>query len=376
MASLAFVFSCQPDDPQPSPEYTIPTSYSFERNGESSVDFKGQTDRLLMFKELTSYAKDQANWPITEGILENMFANENSPFANKDLNTSTKNLRSKTAASVDYFSTNSVEQFEIIQLLYNWLSSLTEISNLGSEIATLGNAGLADSKRLVDHNGLEYVQLFEKGLMGACLMDQVLNNYLSVNKLDAGGLRSQQEELVLEDGTNYTSMEHYWDEAYGYIFGADGGYFWDSYLGQVDEDEDFAGIYNEIKTAFITGRAAIENADWEKRDAQIDIIRASLSKVCAIRAVHYLKEGKEKLAPNVDQAFHPLSEGYGFIYSLRFTQNPETNQPYFSKAEVDEMLSKLTKGTSGFWDADYLDTILLELAIQIANEFDFTVDEA
>jgi hypothetical protein len=35
-------------------------------------------------------------------------------------------------------------------------------------------------------NGLEPQQVFLKGMMGAAFMDQIVNNYLSKNKLDEG----------------------------------------------------------------------------------------------------------------------------------------------------------------------------------------------
>ena len=49
-------------------------------------------------------------------------------------------------------------------------------------------------------------------------------------------------------------------------------------------------------------------------------------------------------AGNTADAFHALSEGYGFIMSLQFT-NDGSDSPYYSKSEVDEMLSKM----DDFW---------------------------
>jgi hypothetical protein len=55
----------------------------------------------------------------------------------------------------------------------------------------------------------------------ACLLDQVVNNYLSKLKLDAGSNVSNNTNKVVESGKTYTTMEHAWDEAYGYIYGND-----------------------------------------------------------------------------------------------------------------------------------------------------------
>jgi hypothetical protein len=41
-------------------------------------------------------------------------------------------------------------------------------------------------------NGLEPQQVLLKGMMGAC-MDQIVNNYLSKNKLDEGPINKQHQ---------------------------------------------------------------------------------------------------------------------------------------------------------------------------------------
>ena len=96
-----------------------------------------------------------------------------------------------------------------------------------------------------------------------------------------------------------------------------------------------------------------------------------------IRAVYYLQSGKNAIdqeAPNYGSAFHDLSEGYGFIYSLQFTRMPGTDAPYFTKSEVDEFLSQLLgDGSNGLWDVtpETLDTITND----IVEGFDFTLEE-
>jgi len=79
------------------------------------------------------------------------------------------------------------------------------------------------------------------------------------------------------------------------------------------------------------------------------------------------------LAPNRQDSFHDLSEGLGFVYSLQFTRKPNSNDPYFTKAEVDGFMSTLQAG-NGFWDvtADTLD----EISNTIAAKFNFTVAQA
>lgn len=387
--SLAFVAlaSCSNDDEVFSevPSLNVPTTYSFERNGATTIDFSGQTSRLLMLEEMGNYIKTQgtANAIINTTVLTNMYTNSNSPFTNTDLNTSGKQLRDKTAASNAYFVNlggggSITEQTNVRSFFENQFTLAANASN--GNLASANVAGYytdGSSKRLFAPNGLEPQQVVLKGLMGASLMDQIVNNYLSVAVLDATTNKNDNTNKVFVAGKNYTAMEHYWDEAYGYIYGAGGGKYWDSYINQVNADTDFNTLKEAINLAFRKGRAAIVANDYATRDAQIAIIKENLAKVPAVRAVYYLKEGKAKLTTdNGAKAFHALSEAYGFIISLRYTNNPATNNPYLSKTEVDAILTDLTAGTNGLWDIDYLNTKLDGLAESIAVKFGFTVAQA
>lgn len=378
--------SCKKDEvtPTPSPAtYTVPTSYDFKNTSNiSTVDFSGQKVRLVMLDEISTLMGGTS--PVTEATLIDMY--NGTGFTDASLNTSGKKLSDKTAASVDYFSGINAEQTSIretFKALFKDAESLTS----GSTEASAGVAGgyyMDGKKRYFNANGLEPQQVFSKGMMGACLLDQILNNYLSKNKLDAGSNVANNTSKVLEAGKTYTTMEHAWDEAYGYIYGNDNltanpavYKFWSSYINQVNADPNFNTVKEAISKAFIKGRAAISNADYTSRDAQIDIIKTELAKVPAVRAVFYLNEGKTKLGTaNGKAAFHALSEAYGFIWCLRFTQNPSTKAPYFSKEEVDSMLADLVKGTNGLYDLDYLNTALDTIAQKIATRFGFTVEQA
>ena len=142
----------------------------------------------------------------------------------------------------------------------------------------------------------------------------------------------------------------------------------------MDADDDFSGIAQDVFDAFKLGRAAIVAGEYDLRDEQAEIIREQMSKVIAVRAVHYLQAGKDKIAENdMASAFHQLSEGFGFIYSLQFTREPNTDSPYFSHDEVMDFLQELSEG-NGFWDvsSDTLDAISLD----IATRFGFSVVEA
>lgn len=375
--------------------FSVPETYDFQREGVSTVSFSGQTTRIKMAEELLGAFHDQSK---SLNNLNAMFAHQpgENNFSDASLNASDKNLRSKVAASADYFSTNTVVSAEIRSEFDQWISSqVSEVFPNWSVDATPGVAGVIQQAgggtlRYVNEQGLEYDQLIGKGLIGALMMDQMLNNYLSPALLDAGNNREDNDNEVLVDGKNYTTMEHYWDEAYGYVYGASqdpqnpnqtigsDDEFFNEYLGKVNDDPDFNGIADEVFDAFKLGRAAIVADAYEIRDEQAEIIQSQISKVIAIRAVYYLQSGKLKLQsanPDYASIFHSLSEAYGFIYNLQFSRDPETGAPYFSRGEVESLLNDLLgDGTNGLWDVTA--TSLDNISTQIANAFDFTIEEA
>jgi hypothetical protein len=371
-----------------------PSTYTFERNGVSSVSYTGQTTRLAMAEELANAMLD---FNSTKTRLLEMFANQTtagdpaSPFADPALNESTISIKSKVAASKDFFASNTAESSTIRADFEAWIhAQVNEVFPNRNMAAGLGVPGqIADGTipRYVNAGGLEYNQLLSKGLVGAVMTDQMLNNYLSTSVLDEGENIAQNDNQILVEGQNYTHMEHKWDEAYGYLFGASvnpsnpltdlgSDNFLNKYLARVENDPDFSGIASDIWEAFKLGRAAIVAGNYDIRDEQANIIRELVSKIIAIRAVYYLQQGKFNLPEtgmDFGTAFHDLSEGAGFIYSLRFTRKPYSQESYFTKEEVDYYLNQLTEG-NGFWDIT--DETLDEISQEIANRFDFSVEMA
>ncbi|OCB78401.1 DUF4856 domain-containing protein [Flavobacterium crassostreae] len=377
--------SCSKDADDQLATYAIPATYTFERNQTTTVDFSGQSSRLLMLEEMGNYIKTAATngTVVDQTILSNMYSNSNNPFTLAELNTSGKQLKDKTAASKEYFQLllgggSSLEK-NTVQAFFESQLTLANQASLGATAAA-GTAGVytdGTSKRLFATNGLEPQQVLLKGMMGACFIDQVVNNYLSTYKLDEANNKVNNTNKVLEANKTYTTMEHTWDEAYGYLYGAGGTKFWSSYINQVNADADFNTLKADLDLAFRKGRAAIVANDYATRDAQIAVIKTKLALVPAVRAVYYLQEGKNKLTTDKGaKAFHALSEAYGFILSLRYTNKPGTEAPYFSKTEVDAMLASLISGNNGLWDIDTLGPKLDTLSAQIAAKFGFTVAQA
>ncbi len=387
IATLVFASCADDNDNNIDPTVTAPATYKFERNNATSVSFSGQTTRIKMAEEIIGALKVKTN---TEEQLKNMFAHTEGAnnFSDAELNASSKSVRSKTAASADYFS-GTAESVSIKEDFDGFISKqVTEVFPNWEMDAAEGTAGkiqeLGGSTRYVNAKGLEYNQAFGKGLIGALMVDQMLNNYLSTAVLDAGTNKADNDAGTLAEGKNYTTMEHKWDEAYGYLYGAEADpaspvlgadSFLNKYVKRVEDDTDFAGIAKEIYDAFKLGRAAIVAKDYELRDKQVEIIREAISKVIAVRAVYYLQYGKDNLATDLGAAFHDLSEGYGFIYALRFTQTAATNAPHLPVAEINAFVTALQAGT-GFYafkdDASSLDS----MSTRIANVYGFTVEEA
>jgi hypothetical protein len=391
LSALSILFlglaSCSNED-SPAGEtfnYTVPATYTFERNAATTVDYSGQSSRLLMLDEMGAYVKTQAtsSLSVDNAKLQSMYTNTNSAFAGAGLNTSGKQLKDKTAASKDYFSSyqggGSIAEQTAVRAYFE--STFTDLNSASQGVYAsagfAGKYGTGSSTRYFKANGLEPVQVFLKGMMGATFLDQVVNNYLSLNKLDESTNKENNTNKVLDGTNNYTKMEHTWDEAYGYVFGATGDKFLSEYITKVNADVDFKTVKEDISLAFRKGRAAIVANDYATRDAQIAIIKEKLGLVVAVRSVFYMQTGKTKLVTDSGAAaFHDLSEGYGFIMSLRYTNKPGTNNPYFTKAEVDALLASLTSGTNGLWDVDNLGAKLDTISTQIATKFGFTVAQA
>jgi hypothetical protein len=394
----SFSFSC--DNDTVDPMVNAPQTYSFERDGQSTVSFSGQTTRIKMADELVS---SMLNFNATKTLLFEMYRNEQAnggeanPFSNPELNASDKSVRNKTAASRDYFSSNSTESVAIKNEFEDWISrQVSEVFVAKDQVAMPGVAGqIADgsSTRYVNAQGLEYNQMVGKSLIGALMLDQVLNNYLSISVLDEGDNIINNDQGTVEEGANYTNMEHKWDEAYGYFYGTsqnpsdpnltigEDDNFMNKYIGRVESDPDFTGIANEIFDAFKLGRAAIAEGIYSVRNQQAEILREKASEIIGIRAVYYLQQGKNALPADRNNtaafgpAFHDLSEGYGFIYSLRFTRKPGSGDPYFTKSEVDGLLADLLgDGQNGLWDVQA--ATLDRLSSEIAQRFSFTVEQA
>ena len=359
LSSLIILSSCGTDtDPQPLPTTNSPDTYEFLREGATTVSYSGQTARLLMAGELYNALKDPSK---TETELLGMF-NDGTGFgvvtfngADYDLDASGKKLGNKTAA---YGSSTVKPMFDaMIAEAANVVFPAWNNGDLASAGVAGYHQGAGGREVYVNSKGLEIVQGFTKGLIGGLCVDQIVNGYLSESKLNSGA--NNPAGLLAGE---YTDMEHYWDEGFGYLFGREldkenptysgnGSVLLNKYAGKVNTSGDVD--MNTVYDAFKLGRAAIVNMDYETRDAQAAIIKEHVSKILGVKASDYLRDGAADLSnstPDMADFFHAVSEGYGFILSLQFALDGDGNY-IFTNAQVNAMLDTLIAG-NGLWDVD------------------------
>ncbi len=388
LSAITFVSCSDDDEPIVDQTVTAPATYKFERNGSTTVSYSGQTTRIKMAEELISALNIETS---TLMQLKRMFAHEegNNDFSEANLNTSSKSVRSKTAASKDFFSSNSTEANAIKIKFDGWIKEqVEEVFPKWGDAAEAGKAGKIQENggaknRYVNVKGLELNQAVNKALIGGLMVDQILNNYLSVNVLDEGTNVAENDAGTVATDKNYTTMEHKWDEAFGYLYGTDNAEnpqlgadsFLSKYISRVEGDPDYAGIADEIYNAFKLGRAAIVAKNYKVRDEQAKILRDAISKVIAIRAIYYLQQGKDKLTTDKAAAFHDLSEGYGFIESLRFTRDTSSNVAvsHLAGTKIEEFTTTLLEG-DGFWDVTEIE--LNDISEEIGTAYGIDVKKA
>lgn len=310
----------------------VPTTYSFLRDGKSTVNFEGQTQRMDMLSEWLEYIK-KANTPgtaLSSDKMKDYFANTNSPFANAFLNSIDKRLKDKVVVD------NSSTAFDFNAIIDSLaaISSRTKTGEFTGKKDTTGVIQSGTKQYLFDGNGVELKELIEKGIMSAVFLYQISHGYLGEEKMNV-------ENTNLESGQNYTKMEHHWDEAFGYFseaidFPAGGtSRFWGKYC---NGRNGVLGTNKTLMDAFLTGRTAIVNKDYTKRDEQIAIINKTLAMVAAGTAIHYINGAKKDIADDALRN-HQLSEALGLIKGLQYLKGNS-----MSSAEVKQVLSYLGGG--------------------------------
>ena len=241
---------------EPDVPVEVPETYSFDSRfeaGESSVSYSGQTFRQVLIKELVAYISglteeiDSGNFVPDSGDvvaeLNYFFEFDSDTSGDDPLMISTtpdllqatfndistnKDLVSKIAGrdakgqhkdwSTEFTGWSgaggdSPENF--LRALFAELDALA-VARANGDIP-VGPTGAPIANVYVTAKGQDLKQLIEKFLLMAVNYSQGIDDYLD-NDLEDHGINSQNTEPGKE-GAVYTSLEHIWDEAFGY-FGA------------------------------------------------------------------------------------------------------------------------------------------------------------
>jgi hypothetical protein len=354
--SALLLASCSDDES--TPKLVVPTTYQFDREGATSVVYAGQTDRINQLTEIKNYLKTGDNGALLDAqVLYDMFANTGGNGNSNFTFTSSRQLRDKAfVADITYYE----GLFDAVETASVAGNSGTTASNGVAGTLTRSNS----SKILVDGNGHEFTQIIEKGMMGSIFLNQIFNVYLTDARV---GNDINNSTLVTDQ--NYTDMEHYWDEAFGYFAvpidfptNTTGIKFWGNYSNVVNPSLSTNEL---LMNAFLKGRAAIVAKRYNVKDEQREILYEGFELVAAATAIHYLNGAKDAfVAQEKADAFHELSEAIAFIRALRLS-------PY-KKITNDEITVILdTNIGQNFWTVAESDLSGLNSAINtLVNAYD------
>ncbi len=322
-----------------------PATYEFTRNGETTVSYSGQNERLDMVEIIKNeiLKKGDSGEVVSEQALLAAFRNEDGTGGGLFGFESTKKLGNKTF------------QPDLDDQLFETMFAEAAAASTSGQTASNGVAGLITreskgSTVLVDKNGREFTQLIEKGIMGSVFYNQIYNTYFSDTRTG-----DDVENTVLREGKNYNDMEHHWDEAFGYwnppldfssnwpAERASEDRFWSHYSNTVDPN---LGTNSIIMEAFKEGRAAIVNNDLATKTAKRAEVAENLELVAAATAVHYLNSSLTALnAGNTGDAFHVMSEVWAFVNALRYNPNRK-----LSLEDIAEIMNEDLGANGNFWN--------------------------
>ena len=270
-------------EPAPEPPVDVPDTYSFQSRfeaGESSVSYSGQTLRQVLIRDMVSFISglteeiDTASFVPGEGDVTaslNYYLEFDSATSSGDVVlisteppllqvtygdiSTNKDLVSKLAGndekgqhrdwSTDFAGWSGEGGDSPESLVRTFFEMLDEqaVARVNGEIG-LGPDGKPIPEVYVTPEGLDLKQLIEKFLLVGVNYSQGTDDYLD-NDLEGHGINSQNVEPG-SDTAPYTSLEHVWDEGFGY-FGAArdyGAYTDDEAAGKGGRPEYASGYHD------------------------------------------------------------------------------------------------------------------------------------
>ena len=303
---------------------TVPSTYVFEdENGNNTVAFLGQTQRMDMLSEMKDYmTSGNQGATLDPSTLLAMYDNSYQGWIDQSIVGTNKQLKSKTALG----DAGIQARFEA------WMTDAATASPISS------------GSVLQSSTGLYWRDLVEKGLMSACFANQITCKYLVEFEFSDNTV-----PIDPSGGKFYTEMEHDWDEAYGYFtdaidYPASGtDRFWGKYA---TPSEEILGLSTSIPLAFRTGRAAISAGDIPLAIAQRDLLISYFKQLVAAEAIRYLNMiiSDVQDGDSQEQINTTTTKALAFIYGIQFI----SLSPDLSPAQIESIVSQIEPAVSGF----------------------------
>lgn len=374
------------------------TTYTFDSKlnaGESSVNYTGQQARQLLISELKTFIASDALQVGNTGTKEAALANLNRIYADgvsasgeslTEINVYASGNVTDISISVDspltLAQTNYSEVFDTAGTKYlkeklagldndlsmskfiGWDVTAADenakpdalIQTWFDEIATMATD--ADTETTyVNAEGHDLKQLVQKFLFGAVTYSQAARDYL---KADKGLLK--QNTTADKEGKSYTSLEHQWDEGFGYfgaathyltktdaeikasavidanndgvvnLLGGEYNYGLAVYASKMDISTGSTDYSKQAMEAFIEGRELIQAnfgtdpVAGEGYHAELVEISeralGAMEKVIATAAIHYINStiaDVQAYTTDISTVAKHWSEMKGFALSLQFS---------------------------------------------------------
>ena len=361
------------------------TTYEFTSRFQntSSVKYTGQTVRNLLIRDIKGNVADGVTAAELLVFYNNSdataeIATSSSYDADQTLyhDISTSNLSGKIASSSFDFDPGNVIGYDMTPdaLVNAWFTA-------------------AESEGQETSDGVNVSQMVAKGLAAMVAYYQATSVYFHPNKLDVA-----DNTVSANDEYGYTSMEHYWDESFGY-FGASVDYLnlsnanqrgaydtdmsgsidykteynfdWAAYAAKRDDctgcDHD-GSFASTIMSAYIDGREAITaGGGVSSYDPHRMTIANTWEKVVAANIVHYANSVQEDIASGSSDLNKHWSEMRAFGLALQFNY-----YKVISDSDLTEMITLMGNAPSS--DVSYVDT-MEQVKTMIGEVYMFTAND-
>ena len=222
----------------------------------------------------------------------------------------------------------------------NWLSELSRASGLGYTPGVTAGQGGTFNGYLFDENGLEMEQMMEKGLFGAAMYNHAV-------ALMQSPLTTATTDQLLAIYGAHPDFPNTPTAAKA----ANPDKFMANYAARRDKN-DGAGLYAQMKTHFLTLKAAVEAGDdyADERNEALENIQLTWEKINAGTVINYCHSviatmsGTSVSDSDKAKALHAYGECVGFLHGWRTI---DSNYKQLTDTEIDALLVLLNAPYNG-----------------------------